>query len=100
MNKKCRNKAEQTQLCKKYLSCNLGRKAFCERYDINPKTLSRWVTNYKAVQKSDLTFIPIGTMPTVQAESLSIELPNGIKLGLTLEATTVSTFIQELLTCK
>ena len=100
MNKKCRNKAEQAELCKKYLSSDLGRKVFCEKYDINPKTLSRWMTHYKAAQKSELNFIPVGTVPKVHAEALAIELPNGIKLGLNLDATAVSSLVQELLTCK
>lgn len=97
MTQRHHDKKQQELLCKKYLSGKLGRRAFCEAHDISAKTLSRWLSKPKDTLESKLNFIPIGAMTNKQLPGIEVDLPNGTKLKLYLEAAAISDFIMELL---
>lgn len=90
--KRSTNKSESTWIAiiREYLGSGMSKEDFCKNrqlnfltfksqyYRLNPKKNPLKLT--KAMQPS---FIPVTVQPKAMHSGLSIELPNGIKLGVT-----------------
>lgn len=80
-------------IVKDYLSSGLSKEIFCKNRQLNFSTFNKWCSHInpqkkplQPIQAKKSNFIPIKITPDVSkiiSFELSIELPNGIKLGLT-----------------
>lgn len=90
---------ERRDLIEEFNSSGLTQAAFCREWNINPKTLARWLRIER--QENKVSFCEVDVQPGLPpADELRICLPNGIKVMLKITSLAeLSTVLREAAGC-
>ena len=77
---------ERRELIEEFNASGLTQAAFCREWNLNPKTLARWLRIERA--DAEISFCEIDVQPAApSASELKICLPNGIEVALRIAST-------------
>ena len=76
---------ERRELIEEFNSSGLTQAAFCREWNINPKTLARWLRIERAEAEVSFCEVDVQSEPS-QADELRICLPNGIEVQLRISS--------------
>ncbi|VGO16230.1 hypothetical protein PDESU_04821 [Pontiella desulfatans] len=74
---------ERRELIKEYHASESTQAAFCREWNINPKTLARWLRAERQENEVSFCEVELKQDPPVTDE-LRIDLPNGVKVMLNI----------------
>lgn len=70
---------ERRELIEEFKSSNLTQAAFCRKWNINPKTLTRWLRIERDENEVSFCEVELGNISAPE-NKVSVHLPNGIKV--------------------
>jgi len=89
---------ERRELIEEFNASGLTQAAFCREWNINPKTLARWLKVER--KEAEVSFCEVEVQPARSANELRICLPNGIEVRLqTASLNELGTVLREAAGC-